>query len=145
MIPNSIPNREKRYHIDCKICDSSYCAQCYNSTSTTFQHTLKQICVIAVCIIANGAARIIVFNRIIPTIGKHIITKDTLAGRREGISIYKSTDLGIIISAPEIIQPGFSVVALAPVPTCFAAGCDQFLILDIIKRKIPYEPFRVSE
>ena len=74
---------------------------------------------LAVNALVSMPRRITIIHRNIATVGKHIIAKYTLAGRRERISIYKSTDLGIIISALEIIQPGFSIVALAQVATCY--------------------------
>ena len=46
-------------------------------------------------------------------IGKHVIAKDTLAGRGEGIGIDESADLGIVITGLEVIEPSFDIVELA--------------------------------
>ena len=46
-------------------------------------------------------------------IGKHIIAQQALAGRREGIGIDKSADLGIIITALEVIEAGLLVANIA--------------------------------
>ena len=50
---------------------------------------------------------------VISTVGKHIITEDTLTGTGIGICINKPAHLGIIITALQIIQPGLYVVGLA--------------------------------
>ena len=56
-----------------------------------------------------------IINRIIATVGKHIIAQQTLAGGGEDVGIYKAADLRIIISALQIIEPGFSVVVITAV------------------------------
>ena len=55
---------------------------------------------------------IVIIYRII-TICKHIIAQDALAGRCEGIGINESADLGIVISALEIVERGLGFVVLA--------------------------------
>ena len=56
--------------------------------------------------------RIRVANGIIPTIGKHVIAQDALAGRNKCICIDESTQLGIIIAGLKIVETGLSVVEL---------------------------------
>ena len=54
-------------------------------------------------------------NRIIPTISKHIIAQDALAGGGEGIGIDESACCGVVIAGLAVIQFGFIVVDVAPV------------------------------
>ena len=58
---------------------------------------------------ATPTIRIVHIYGIIQTIRKHVIAEDALAGAGEGIGIQESAYLRIIISALEIIQPGFSL------------------------------------
>ena len=50
---------------------------------------------------------------IVQAIGKHIVAQDTLAGGNKGIGIDESADLGVIISALEIVEPRLFGAALA--------------------------------
>ena len=52
-------------------------------------------------------------NGVIQAIGKHVITQNTLAGGGVGISIDESAQFGIVITGPEVIEGGFSVLGLA--------------------------------
>ena len=54
-----------------------------------------------------------VTDGIIPTVGEHVVAQDALAGGNESIDIDKSTDLGIVISALEIVEPRLGFVLLA--------------------------------
>ena len=54
-------------------------------------------------------------NGIIATVGKHIATQETLARRSKGIRIDESADGGIVVTALEVVEPGFSVVVVATV------------------------------
>jgi hypothetical protein len=54
-------------------------------------------------------------NRIIATVGKHIIAQDALAGRNECVGIDESAQFGIVIAGLEIVERGFSVVYIAAV------------------------------
>ena len=51
--------------------------------------------------------------RIIVTICKHIVTQEALSGRSKGIRIDEPANAGIVISGLEIVEPGFSEVAVA--------------------------------
>ena len=53
-------------------------------------------------------AIITIANRIIPTVGKHVITEDTLTSGNEGVGVDESADFGIVITALQIIEPGIS-------------------------------------
>lgn len=57
-----------------------------------------------------------IINRIIVAIGKHIVAEETLPGRCEGIGINESADLGVVITALKIVEPGLSIVPLATRP-----------------------------
>ena len=61
----------------------------------------------------NVTGRIVAYNRIIPTIGKHIVANKALAGGGEGIRIKESADLGIVIAALEVVEPGFLGIDIA--------------------------------
>ena len=50
---------------------------------------------------------------IVIAIGKHVVAEQALTGRGKSIGIDESTDLGVVISALQIIQFGFSYVSLA--------------------------------
>ena len=52
-------------------------------------------------------------NRIIPTIGKHVIAQDALTSRNECISIDESAQLGIVITGLEVVERGLSVLWLS--------------------------------
>lgn len=65
--------------------------------------------------IASGNGRIIFLYRIIPTIGKPIITEDTLAGAGVGIGIDESAQFGIVITGLEVVERGFGVVGLSAI------------------------------
>ena len=52
-------------------------------------------------------------NRITVTICEHIVTKETSSGTCHAISIDESADAGIVITALEVVEPGFRVVAVA--------------------------------
>ena len=52
-------------------------------------------------------------HRVVATIGKHVITEKTLPRASKGIRIDESADGGIVISALEVVEPGFSGVAVA--------------------------------
>ena len=51
--------------------------------------------------------------RTIVTIRKHIVPKEALTGRSERIRIDESADGGIIVTALQVVEPGFSVVNVA--------------------------------
>ena len=53
-----------------------------------------------------------VVDRIISTIGKHIVTQEALAGAYKGIGIEESAEFGIVITGLEVIQLGLGVVYL---------------------------------
>ena len=55
--------------------------------------------------------RIIV--RAISTISKHIVTHETLPRACEGIRIDESANGRIVVTALEVVEPGFSVVVVA--------------------------------
>ena len=68
---------------------------------------------LAVDTLIGITGRITTIHRIILTIGKHVITEKTLPRTCKGIRIDESADAGIIISALEVVEPGFSGVAVA--------------------------------
>ena len=54
-------------------------------------------------------------NRIIPTIGEHVIAHEALAGGSKCVRIDESAHLRVIVSALQVVQAGFLVVDIAPV------------------------------
>lgn len=54
-------------------------------------------------------------NRIISTIGKHIVAGNALTSRNKAIRIDEPTPSGIVIPAVEVVQPRFRVVDIAPI------------------------------
>lgn len=53
-------------------------------------------------------------NRVIIAICKHIVSNKTMSRSSIGIRIDESADVGIIISALEVVEPGISIVVVAP-------------------------------
>jgi hypothetical protein len=49
---------------------------------------------------------------IVITVSKHVVTEQTLTSGSKGISVDKTTNLGVVITALEVIQPGFLVTLL---------------------------------
>ena len=49
-------------------------------------------------------------SRIIVAISKHVMAQEALAGAYESVGIEESADLGVVISALEIVARGFSIV-----------------------------------
>ena len=52
-------------------------------------------------------------NRIIATVCKHIVAQEILTGGSKGVCVDETTDTGIVISALQVVEPGFSVVVVA--------------------------------
>ena len=52
---------------------------------------------------------IIVIDRSVATIGKHVIAKHTLSGGCIGVRINESADLRIVISGLEVVELGLSI------------------------------------
>ena len=52
----------------------------------------------------TGATWIDTINRIIPTVGKHIIAQEPLAGGGVGVGIEESAYLGIVITGLQIVE-----------------------------------------
>ena len=63
----------------------------------------------------RSSAWVIHIHRIIEAIGEHVIAQQALAGGDIAVGIEESTPLRVIISALEIIQPGFVIVVIAAV------------------------------
>ena len=61
----------------------------------------------------NSATFINTVYRGVCAIRKHIVTQEALPRTRERIRIDESADGGIVISALEVVEPGFSVVVVA--------------------------------
>lgn len=49
----------------------------------------------------------------IPTIGKHIMADNSLAGRCQCVRVYEAAGSGIVVAGQEIIEPGIVVVTVA--------------------------------
>ena len=66
--------------------------------------------------------------RIIPAIRKHVIAENTLAGGDEGIGVEEATDLGIVISALEVIESQLldSILAMTPFFRAGIVSCYSF-------------------
>ena len=54
-------------------------------------------------------------NGVIPAVGKHIAAGNTLSCGNKSVCTDKPPELWVIISAVEIVQPGFGVVIVPPV------------------------------
>ena len=55
-------------------------------------------------------------NRIIQTIGRHVIAKYTLTSGNQCICIDESAQFGIIITGLEVVERGLSVLGLTAMP-----------------------------
>ena len=51
--------------------------------------------------------------RAIPAVSKHIVPQEALSGRSKGICVDKSSDAGIVVTALQVVEPGFSGGAVA--------------------------------
>ena len=60
--------------------------------------------------------------RIVIAISKHVIAQQSLAGGNKRVGIDESTNLGVVITALEVIQPRLLVMALAKRPIFDLAG-----------------------
>lgn len=56
-----------------------------------------------------------IFDGIIVAISKHIVAKDALTGRYEGVCAEESAELGIVVAGLEVIETGFLVIDIATV------------------------------
>ena len=62
----------------------------------------------------GGIARTVHKNhRVVQTVGKHIIAKNTLSGAGVGIGIDESAQFGIVITGLEVVERGLSVLCVA--------------------------------
>ena len=61
-------------------------------------------------------------NRIVSTVGKHVIAEDALSSRSEGVGIEESTQCGVIISGLAVIQPGFFIVHVSTITQGIISG-----------------------
>ena len=59
--------------------------------------------------------RINIIDRIIIAISEHVIAQQALAGGNKRISIDESTNLGVVITALEVVQTSLIVVDIATV------------------------------
>ena len=57
-----------------------------------------------------------IVDGIISAVGKHVIAEDALAGRNKYVGIDESTNLRIVITALQVIQPGILGEKLAMRP-----------------------------
>ena len=69
----------------------------------------------------NSSSNILSAYWIVQTIGKHIVAQDTLAGGDESVGVDKSAEVGIIITALEVIELGFGDTLLA---TTYKMPCE---------------------
>ena len=53
--------------------------------------------------------------RAIPAVSKHIIAREALARRSIGICIDEAANAGIVITALQVVEPGFSGITVAMV------------------------------
>ena len=54
-------------------------------------------------------------HRVVQTVGKHIIAKNTLSGAGVGIGIDESAQFGIVITGLEVVERGLSVLGLTTI------------------------------
>ena len=64
-------------------------------------------------------------HRVIIAVRKHIEPEDSLTSGGEGISVQKSPDDGVVISALQVIETGFAVAVVAPVAQGVEVGDGQ--------------------
>ena len=58
---------------------------------------------------------ILIIDRIIQTICKHVVAEEALTGRYQRVRIYKLVNTGVVISALQVIELGLGIVDIAPV------------------------------
>jgi hypothetical protein len=69
--------------------------------------------VVALPIMDACTTRVISVNRIVQAICKHVVSNKSLTSAGKGIRIDEPADAGIVISALEVVEPGFSGGAVA--------------------------------
>lgn len=75
------------------------------------------------------AAEICSADGVIPTIGKHVIAENTLAGGNEGIGVDEAADCGVVITGLQVIEPGIGgVVAAAGMGWCLCVTYIFYII-----------------
>ena len=60
----------------------------------------------------NGSAGIVAVHWIVQTIGEHVISQNTLAGGGKSVGVDESAYFGVVITALEVVERGFSVLGL---------------------------------
>ena len=66
-----------------------------------------------VSILKTQTFRIIMNGRYIIAVCKHIAANETKTCRGKGVCIDESADAGIVVTALQVVEPGFSVVVVA--------------------------------
>ena len=87
-------------------------------TATSDQHHRSEHMVVTNASNANGAGGITQDHRTIVAIRKHVIAEGSLAGGDEGISIDETADGGVVKTALQVIQTGFSIVYITATQKC---------------------------
>ena len=70
-------------------------------------------------------------NWVIVAIRKHVIAKNSLPCAGVAVGIDKPAGLGIVISALQIVKPGFGIVVVSPVPQGIDLGHAASCLLDL--------------
>ena len=65
--------------------------------------------------VSGAAGRVRIHNRIIPAVGKHIVTHNAVTSGGKGIGVDKSAYGGVIVSALQVIEIRFLVIDVTPV------------------------------
>ena len=73
----------------------------------------------------TGTTRVTAIDGVVVTIGEHVIAQEALAGGGEGIGVEETAEVGIVISALEVIERCFLVIDIVTVAqgVQFADGC----------------------
>ena len=116
------------------------------ATAATHEHLIREkMGIPQECVACHGTGRIISHNRIIVAIGKHVIAQDPLTSRNEGIRIEESTNLRIVISGLQIIEPGLGWVLLCTRRGCPLRNCVFGLLLAEKRECRCYVPASIAD
>ena len=99
------------YRCDQSACGGTAGGDSNSSSCGNDRHTDANLCPVGKC---KGTAIVSVIDRVIQAIGKQVVARKGSACTDVGggIRIDETADAGIVISALQVVEPGFSVVAV---------------------------------
>ena len=100
------------YRCDQSACSGTASGDCNGGSCSDDRHTDADLCPVGKC---KGTAIVSVVDRVIQAIGKQVVARKGSACTDVGggIRINESTDGRVIVTALQIVEPGFSGLTVA--------------------------------